>query len=596
MTRAVRWYLALATASLTLLVACDPPPAPPPADATLQSLTLSTGALDQTFDPAVSAYTAAATFLTTSIRVIATATDAAASVEVNGAPVASGAASEAIPLDEGVNMINVEVTAKDNTTSKVYQVILTRDSASQFAQQAYVKASNPQQDDWFGYSLALDGDTLAVGALQEDSNGTGVNTGNQADNSAADSGAVYVFVRSGDTWTQQAYIKASNAGAGDRFGYSVALSGDTLAVGAIFEDSDATGVNGDQLDDDGVNSGAVYVFVRDGATWTQQAYIKASNTDSGDWFGSSVALSGDTLAVGATQEDSGATGVDQNQTIETAPDSGAVYVFVREGDVWTQQAYVKASNTDSFDAFGTSVALDGDTLAVSAHREASNAKGINPGGEADNSATNSGAVYVFSRSGGSWSQQAFVKASNSEAEDQFGVSVALSGNTLVVGAPYEDSGATGVNGNQTFDNRSNSGAVYVFVRNATTWTQEAYLKASNPDVTDLFGYSVAAAGDLVVVGAPYEASNADGVGGNQDDNSLTLSGAAYVFARTDAAWTQVGYVKASNSESSDLFTYVAVSGDTVAIGAYGEASNAGGIDGNQDDNSIIFSGAVYVFR
>ena len=596
MTRAVRWYLALATASLTLLVACDPPPAPPPADATLQSLTLSTGALDQTFDPAVSAYTAAATFLTTSIRVTATATDAAASVEVNGAPVASGAASEAIPLDEGVNMINVEVTAKDNTTSKVYQVILTRDSASQFAQQAYVKASNPQQDDWFGYSLALDGDTLAVGALQEDSNGTGVNTGNQADNSAADSGAVYVFVRSGDTWTQQAYIKASNAGAGDRFGYSVALSGDTLAVGAIFEDSDATGVNGDQLDDDGVNSGAVYVFVRDGATWTQQAYIKASNTDSGDWFGSSVALSGDTLAVGATQEDSGATGVDQNQTIETAPDSGAVYVFVREGDVWTQQAYVKASNTDSFDAFGTSVALDGDTLAVGAHREASNAKGINPGGEADNSATNSGAVYVFSRSGGSWSQQAFVKASNSEAEDQFGVSVALSGNTLVVGAPYEDSGATGVNGNQTFDNRSNSGAVYVFVRNATTWTQEAYLKASNPDVTDLFGYSVAAAGDLVVVGAPYEASNADGVGGNQDDNSLTLSGAAYVFARTDAAWTQVGYVKASNSESSDLFTYVAVSGDTVAIGAYGEASNAGGIDGNQDDNSIIFSGAVYVFR
>ncbi len=596
MTRAVRWYLALATASLTLLVACDPPPAPPPADATLQSLTLSTGALDQTFDPAVSAYTAAATFLTTSIRVTATTTDAAASVEVNGAPVASGAASEAIPLDEGVNMINVEVTAKDNTTSKVYQVILTRDSASQFAQQAYVKASNPQQDDWFGYSLALDGDTLAIGALQEDSNGTGVNTGNQADNSAGDSGAVYVFVRNGDTWTQQAYIKASNAGAGDRFGYSVALSGDTLAVGAIFEDSDATGVNGDQLDDDGVNSGAAYVFVRDGATWTQQAYVKASNTDSGDWFGSSVALSGDTLAVGATQEDSGATGVDQNQTIETAPDSGAVYVFVREGDVWTQQAYVKASNTDSFDAFGTSVALDGDTLAVGAHREASNAKGINPGGEADNSATNSGAAYVFSRSGGSWSQQAFVKASNSEAEDQFGVSVALSGNTLVVGAPYEDSGATGVNGNQTFDNRSNSGAVYVFVRNATTWTQEAYLKASNPDVTDLFGYSVAAAGDLVVVGAPYEASNADGVGGNQDDNSLTLSGAAYVFARTDAAWTQVGYVKASNSESSDLFTYVAVSGDTVAVGAYGEASNAGGIDGNQDDNSIIFSGAVYVFR
>jgi len=261
--------------------------------------------------------------------------------------------------------------------------------------------------------------------------------------------------------SQNAYLKSSNTDTNDQFSYSISLSGDTLAVGAGYEASNATGVNGNQADNSASNSGAVYVFTRTGSTWSQQAYIKASNAEAYDQFGFSVTLSGDTLAVGAVNESSSATGVNGNQTDNSASNSGAVYVFTRTGSTWSQQAYIKSSNTGTSDLFGWSVALSGDALAVGAAGEDSNATGVN-GNQADNSASNSGAVYVFMRTGSTWSQQAYIKASNTEAYDQFGVSVALSGDTLVVGAVNESSSATGVNGNQADSSASDSGAVYVF--------------------------------------------------------------------------------------------------------------------------------------
>ncbi len=178
----------------------------------------------------------------------------------------------------------------------------------------------------FGSSVAVSGDTVVVGAHGEDSNATGVD-GNQGDNSASNSGAAYVFSRSGGIWTQQAYLKASNTGADDYFGYSVAVSGDTVVVGAYGEDSNATGVDGNQGDNSASNSGAAYVFIRSGGIWTQQAYLKASNTGADDRFGGSVAVSGDTVVVGANREDSNATGVDGNQGDNSANWSGAAYVF-----------------------------------------------------------------------------------------------------------------------------------------------------------------------------------------------------------------------------------------------------------------------------
>ncbi|MBC7980937.1 MAG: FG-GAP repeat protein, partial [Armatimonadetes bacterium] len=166
------------------------------------------------------------------------------------------------------------------------------------AQQAYLKASNPGATDRFGWSVAVSGDTVVIGAPYEDSSATGVN-GNQANNSADASGAAYVFTRSGTTWTQQAYLKASNTGVFDRFGRSVAVSGDTVVIGAYSEASNATGVNGNQVNNSAYGSGAAYVFTRNGTTWTQQAYLKASNTGVNDDFGWSVAVSGGTVVIGS---------------------------------------------------------------------------------------------------------------------------------------------------------------------------------------------------------------------------------------------------------------------------------------------------------
>jgi len=411
---------------------------------------------------------------------------------------------------------------------------------ARWAQQAYLKASNTDSGDYFGYSVSLsgDGDTLAVAAVSESSNATGID-GDQSNNDASNSGAVYVFTRSGATWIQQAYIKASNTDRDDIFGNSISLSGDgnTLAVAAYQEDSNATGIDGDQSNNDAVNSGAVYVFVRIGATWAQQTYLKASNTNEGGLFGNSVSLSsdGDTLAVAAVGDNSSAIGIDGDQSNNDAFFSGAVYMFARTGASWAQSAYVKASNTDDEDFFGSSISLSGDgsTLAVGARREDSNGTGID-GDQNNNDAPVSGAVYVFVRTGATWAQQAYIKASNTDYQDSFGFSISLSGdgNTLAVGALEEDSNVTGINGNQSNNDTSNSGAVYVFARRDVTWIQQAHLKASNTSGVSLFGYSVSLSGDgrTLAVGTPGDKSDSTGISNNRsNDHSASYSGSAFIY-------------------------------------------------------------------
>ena len=271
----------------------------------------------------------------------------------------------------------------------------------QVRQLAYLKASNPgahvhfgcggafDGHAGFGAAVSGDGNTVVIGAPHEGSAAPGVN-GNQADNTAHGAGAAYVFVRSGNGWTQQAYLKASNPHMGAEFGHAVAISadGNTIAVSAFWEASAATGINGDQTDRSIPNAGAVYVFTRRGTAWSQQAYIKASNTGEaargdtwaeGDQFGASIALSddGNTLAVGALTEDGSGAGNDADNSL---PNAGAVYVFNRTGASWAQTAYVKPANPDGEgpglggafgDMFGYSVALsaDGRTLAVGAFDE-----------------------------------------------------------------------------------------------------------------------------------------------------------------------------------------------------------------------------------
>jgi len=457
------------------------------------------------------------------------------------------------------------------TPGTVYVFVL---SDGNWQQQARLKGSNAEGADRFGsvVSLSADGDTLAIGSMWEGSAATGIN-GDQNDNSASRSGAVYLFARSnatdttrgtsgtGEIWQQQAYVKASNTEGDDEFGAQVSLSadGNTLAVGARTEGSGATGVDGDQNNNFARYSGAVYVFARSNGNWQQQAYLKASNTDPADRFGAAISLSADsnTLAVGAYGEDSAATGINGNQNDNIVGGSGAVYVFTRGNSnedasgTWQQQAYLKASNTNSGDVFGISVSLsaDGDTLAVGARDESSAATGIN-GDQADNSRFTAGAVYVFERRNTldgtsnineNWQQKAYLKASNTDSSDDFGIGISLSadGNTLAVSAEGEDSAATGINGNQTDNTAMAAGAVYVFTRGNTIdgiggeWQQQAYVKASNTDELDLFGnadaISLSANGETLAVGAYGESSAASGINGNQDDNSKPDSGAVYLY-------------------------------------------------------------------
>ncbi|MCB9902771.1 MAG: FG-GAP repeat protein [Planctomycetes bacterium] len=463
------------------------------------------------------------------------------------------------------------------------------------AQQAYVKASNSESGDQFGWSVGVSGDLVVVGAPGEGSNATGVN-GNQSDNSAPQSGAAYIFERVGGAWIQQAYLKPSNTDPGDLFGSSVAISGELVVVGAYAERSNATGINGNESDNSAGTSGAAYVFQRVGGVWSQQAYLKASNAAAGVAFGWSLAISGELVVVGAALEDGSSSGVNGNQNARGAGASGAAYIFERTSGLWSQQAYLKASNTDQGDQFGSSVAVSGELVVVGAPGEDGTAMGVNVD-ETGNSRTNSGAAYIFERAAGVWSQKAYVKSSNADVDDLFGASVAISGELVVVGAWHESSNATGINGNESSDSASHSGAAYVFERIGGVWGQQAYLKASNTDADDEFGLSVAISGERVIVGSWHESSNATGINGNEADDSAFSSGAAYIFERIGGLWSQMAYLKASNTGTWDQFGHaVAISGDLVVVGAHFESSNATGINGNQSDDSSDVAGAAYVFE
>jgi len=525
----------------------------------------------------------------------------------NGNPAVDGTIVYDISLDKicfktECCWISVGKDINGNTTMEVINTPVTQVSN-------YIKASNTDGADQFGFSISISGDgsRMAVSAKSENSNATGIN-GDQSNNSTSNAGAVYVFKKSGAVWAQEAYIKSSNTDINDRFGQSVSLSADgtRLAVGASNEDSNATGINGDQSNNSAPSSGAVYIFSRSGTIWTQEAYIKASNAQSGDNFGFYVSLDDDAsrIAVGAYFEDSNATGINGDQSNNSASKAGAVYVFSRTGTTWSQETYIKASNSETGDWFGRALSLssDGLRLAVGAYKEKSNATGIG-GNQSDNSLTQSGAVYIFSRSGTIWTQETYIKASNTETWDGFGYSLSLSkdASSLAIGAIGEDSNATGIGGNQSDNNADGSGAVYLFSRSGTIWTQEAYIKASNTGSGDGFGWglSLNRNGTRLAVGAFYEASNAIGIDGDETDNSASFSGAAYLFGGNATTWTQEIYIKASNAEAWDEFGIgISLSGDgcIIAVGATAEKSNATGINGDQSNNSLSNSGAVYIIE
>jgi len=356
-------------------------------------------------------------------------------------------------------------------------------------------ASDAAAADEFGRRLAIDGDTSVVGAAFNDDAGS-------------NSGSAYVFIRSGAVWIEQAKLTALDPAADDQFGLGVAISNDTVIVAAPGDD------------DFGSGSGSAYVFVRSGLVWTQQAKLTALDAAANDQFGSWVAILGDTAVVGATGDDDG------------GESSGSAYVFVRSGSTWTQQAKLTAADGAAADQFGTAVSISSETVVVSARFD----DGV--------AGVDSGSVYVFTRSGTVWSPQAKLTALDGAAGDEFGTSVSLSGNTVIVGARFDD------------DAGDRSGSAYVFVRSGTTWSQQTKLTALDAVAFNSFGVSVALSGNTAVVGA-FESSDAG-----------TSSGSAYFFVRTGSIWSEHEKITASDAEAGDLFgNSCSVSGDTILIGA-----------------------------
>lgn len=504
------------------------------------------------------------------------------------------------------------VLAKDKVSRlKSNEMTISTDVVNSLIQ--YIKAHNTESDDNFGHAIALsgDGNTLAVGAYGEDSNVTIID-GDPLNNLLPMAGAVYVYRFDGRNWLKKAYIKASNSGSNDRFGNVLALNtdGTVLVVGAQGEASNGTGVNGNGSgNDSAARAGAVYIYRFDQRNgWKEQAYIKSSNSGGDDLFGSSVSIDakGEVLAVGARGEDSNLKGVYPTTEImnNQATDSGAVYLFRFNGATWIEEAYLKASNSDTNDEYGNTVTLsaDGTTLAIGARGESSNSTGID-GIETDNSAINSGAVYLYRYNRSVWAKQAYIKTSNVQTGDSFGVSLSLSadGNTLAVGATGESSNATGLNGDQENNTEMASGAGYLFNFDGEFWAQQAYLKASNTGANDNFGFSISLTldGNTLVVGAKGESSYTTIIDGDPLNDDEPSAGAMYIFQRkNEGNWLQSSYVKSPNAQRGDFFaTSIALNdtGSVIAVGATGESSNSNNINGDMLDNSAFSSGAVYLY-
>jgi len=488
--------------------------------------------------------------------------DTGISILVGDEAVTSGATSSAFALEVGDNPVTISLSGAGYGAS-AYQARIRR------GEPTHIKASNASFLHRFGQAMAIDGNTLVVGAPGERSAASGIN-GNQLDNSLQTAGAVYVFERINGVWSQQAYIKPLDPMNYGGFGGAVALEGDTLAVGA---------------------SPRVYLFTRTAGVWSQAQVLQPEFQQVQTGYGLALSLSGDSLAVGAPSDSSSAVGIGSYEDSVVGSNSGAVFIYTRSGGVWSKQVFIKAANRGVYDSFGTSVALDGETLVVGSPREDGSATGVN--GVDDDALTNSGAVYVFERSGVTWTQVAYLKSSHGDVNDGFGAVVDLDADTLVVGAPQEDGDGVGLVGDPNDDTLSDSGAVYAYARG--TWAQTAYIKASNPAAEDHFGSALDLYGDRLVIGAPYENGGARGVNGDQTLYTLYDRGAAYLFGWTGSAWAQSAYLK-PNSKGGRFGSTVALEATAVAVGSPDEYSVVQGID--QPEISMDGSqecGAVYAF-
>jgi carbonic anhydrase/acetyltransferase-like protein (isoleucine patch superfamily) len=386
-------------------------------------------------------------------------------------------------------------------------ILLAGSANAQVREDANLLASDGGSGDVFGSGIAISQDTAVVGANHDDDNGT-------------NSGSVYVYQRDVRGWIEQAKLTASDGVAGDRFGDFVATDENTVMVGSPGDPFSFT------------SAGAVYVYQNNRGAWIEEAKLVAGDGELGDEFGR-VVIDGETAVVSALKDD------------DKGFDSGSVYVFERINGAWKKQVKLLASDGEPGDHFGR-IAIDGDTILVGAARD-------------DGVAVDTGSVYVFTRDNNVWTEQAKLTSSNAAMGDQFGWSVAIDGDMAVIGAIGDD------------DNGNNAGAAYIFSRNNGEWTGQSKLTASDGAPYDGFG-RVTIAGNTILIGAP------------RNGKDSTIPAATYVFAESNGVWTEQAKVTSGVGGTSDGFATPAIAGNTFVIGAGGNFGK-----GPQ-------TGSAYVFR
>ncbi len=375
-----------------------------------------------------------------------------------------------------------------------------------------IAASDRSAGDFFGSSVSISGDYAVVGAFNEDEDASGGNTKSNA-------GSAYIFKNNGGTWTQVQKIVNSDRNFNDHFGYSVAISGDYIAVGAVWEDEDVSGMNPLGF------AGSAYIFKNNAGTWTEVQKIVSSDRAVQDYFGQSIAISGDYIIVGVQYEDENVSGG------STQSEAGSAYIFKNNAGIWTQVQKIVASDRAAGDMFGFSVAISGDYAIVGAIWEDENEAG-------GNTQTSAGSAYIFKNNLGTWTQMQKIVASDRSIDDRFAASVSISGEYAIVGAVGE---SHDVSGNNTL---SEAGSAYIFKLNGATWIQSQKIVTSDRDVNDQFGYSVAISGNYALGGAINE--DEDAFGGN----SQSAAGSAYIFG-LDCSTTGV-----DNQIACDSYTWI----------------------------------------
>ena len=353
--------------------------------------------------------------------------------------------------------------------------------------------------DSFGYSVGVDDEIVVVGAYLDDDLAQG-------------SGAAYVFENVNGVWTEKMELHSMYGGVYDYFGQAVTADNNHIVVGS--HNDGPTPFS---------NPGSIYVFPDSSDSST---FARFTGSDSGpyDRFGFSVAMDQDTIIVGARDYDSNSTS-----------NNGGAYIFTGSGTTWTEQAILTQSDAAYGDSFGHAVAISGDTAVISA---------VNDQG----AGWRTGSIYIFKNIGGNWVEQTKIEAFDKYMYDQFGYSVAISGNTILVGSPYDDDGG------------GSSGSVYVYVEKVNGWELAQKFLSNDPNPADTFGYTLSLEGDVAIIGAPG------------DDESANGGGAIYRFERNGTNWTQTDKRMASDASNAAQFgNAVAFDGTTEVAGSYADS-------------------------